>query len=151
MMTRRPGPGSSAAPSLATLALLALVLGAGGCAGTKGSSIPVTEVTAKPNAEGVQVVDVEAHSYYYKPSRIVVEAGRPVELVVHFKNLIVPHNLTCDYPDAGINIDVGAGFLSFHRVKRVRFTPKTPGEYRFYCNVGSHMMKGMTGTLVVRE
>lgn len=150
-MTRHPVPGSCPAAALATLALLALVLGAGGCAGTEGSSIPVTEVTAKPNAEGVQVVNVEVHSYYYKPSRIVVRAGQPVELVVHFKNLIVPHNLTCDHPAAGINVDVSAGFLSFHRVKRVRFTPKAPGEYRFYCNVGSHMMKGMTGTLVVRE
>jgi plastocyanin len=135
--------------ALFAIAILAATL-AVGCAGTKGSEIPATEVTARPGAEGVQVVDVEVHSYYYKPSRIIVEAGKPVELVLHFKSLFVPHNFTCDEPDAGIHIDKSAGFLSFRRTKRAQFTPKAPGEYRFYCHVGSHMMKGMTGTLVVR-
>lgn len=134
---------------LIAAAILAAALG-GGCAGTKGSEIPVTEVTAKPDAEGVQVVDVEVHSYYYKPSRIIVEAGKPVELVLHFKSLFVPHNFTCESPEAGIRVDKSAGFLSFRRTKRARFTPEIPGEYRFHCGVGSHMMKGMTGTLVVR-
>lgn len=130
-------------------AILAAALAAG-CAGTKGSEIPVTQVTARPDARGVQVVNVEVHSYYYKPSRILVEAGRPVELVLHFKSLFVPHNFTCEYPDAGIQVDKSAGFMSFHRTKRARFTPTAPGEYRFYCHVGSHRMKGMAGTLVVR-
>jgi plastocyanin len=121
-----------------------------GCAGTHGSSLPATEVTARADAKGIQVVDVEVHSYYYKPSRILVEGGKPVELVFHFKSLFTPHNFTCDEPSAGIHVDKSAGFMSFHRTKRARFTPKTPGEYRFYCGVGSHMMKGMTGTLVVR-
>ena len=134
------------APALAILAAASLA----GCAGTHGNKIPVTEVTARADAQGVQVVDVEVHSFYFKPSRIVVESGKPVELVLHFKNLFTPHNLTCNEADAGIQIDKSAGFMSFRRTKHARFTPKTPGEYRFYCGVGSHMMKGMTGTLVVQ-
>jgi plastocyanin len=127
----------------------ALLLAASGC-GTSGSRIPVTEVTARPNAAGVQVVEIEAHSYYFKPSRVIVEAGKPVEATIRFKSLFTPHNLTCEHADAGIMVDQGAGFMSFRKTKLARFTPTKPGEYEFYCGVGSHMMKGMKGTLVVR-
>lgn len=120
-----------------------------GC-GTSGSKLAVTEITASPDAAGIQRIEVELHSYYFKPSRIVVESGKPVEMTLKFKNLFTPHNLTCDHKDAGIQIDKGAGFMSFHRTKRSTFTPTKPGEYSFYCGVGSHMMKGMKGTLVVR-
>jgi plastocyanin len=120
-----------------------------GC-GTSGSKIPVSEVTAKKDASGVQRVEVEVHSFYFKPSRVVVEAGTPVDMTLKFKNVFTPHNLTCEYKDAGIQIDKSAGFMSFHRTKEVRFTPTKAGEYPFYCGVDSHMKKGMTGTLVVR-
>lgn len=98
----------------------------------------------------MQQVVVEVHSFYFKPSRVVVEAGTPVEMTLKFKNLFTPHNLTCEYADAGIQLDRSAGFMSFRRTKHARFTPSKPGEYPFYCGVGSHMKKGMTGTLVVR-
>lgn len=120
-----------------------------GC-GTSGSRIPVTEMTAKTNSEGVQQVEIEAHSFYFKPNRVVVEAGKPVELIVKFKNKMIPHNLTCGNPDVGISVSVSAGIMSFHPTKRARFTPTKPGEYEFFCNVGGHHKKGMRGTLVVK-
>ena len=120
-----------------------------GC-GTSGSKVPVTEVTAQADSSGVQAVTIEAHSYYFKPSRIVVQAGKPVELTIRFKSFFTPHNLTCAHADVGIEIDKSAGFMSFKKTKRIRFTPKAPGEYPFHCGVGSHLMKGMQGTLVVR-
>ena len=126
-----------------------VVLAVAGC-GTSGTKLPVTEVTAKTDASGVQAVTIEAHSYYYKPSRVVVEAGKPVDLTIEFKSFFTPHNLTCTNADAGIQIDKSAGFMSFKKTKHIRFTPTAPGEYPFHCGVGSHMMKGMTGTLVVR-
>ena len=135
--------------SLVRVASTAVLIATLGC-GTSGSKIPVSEVTAKKDASGVQRVEVEVHSFYFKPSRVVVEAGTPVEMTLKFKNFFTPHNLTCEYADAGIQIDKGAGFMSFHRTKEVRFTPAKPGEYPFYCGVDSHMKKGMTGTLVVR-
>ena len=122
---------------------------ASGC-GTSGSKIPVTEMTAAANAEGVQIVEIEAHSFYFKPSCVVVVAGKPVEIVVKFKNKLTPHNLSCGNPDVGINVSVSAGILSFHPTKRARFTPTKPGEYEFFCKVGSHHKKGMRGTLVVK-
>jgi len=127
------------------LVLLALP----GC-GTSGAKLPVTEVTASADSSGVQTVTIEAHSYYFKPNRVVVQAGKPVDLTIEFKSFFTPHNLTCAHEDAGIQIDKSAGFMSFKKTKRIRFTPTAPGEYPFHCGVGSHMMKGMTGTLVVR-
>jgi len=134
--------------SMRALALIA-VLAAAGC-GTSGSKIPVTEVTAKTDASGVQKVDVDVHSYYFKPSRIVVQAGKPVEMTFHFKSFFTPHNFTCNEPDAGISVDKSAGFMSFHKTKHATFTPTKPGEYHFHCGVDSHMRKGMTGTIVVQ-
>jgi plastocyanin len=143
---RTPLLRASFAPA-AALAVAALL--AAGCA-TSGSKLPVSEVTARANERGVQVVDVDVHTYYFKPNRVIVKAGQPVELAIHFKSLFVPHNFSCNHADAGIEINKSAGFMSFRRTKRVTFTPKTPGEYDFYCGVGKHMMKGMTGTLVVQ-
>jgi plastocyanin len=130
----------------AAVCLAALLPLIGGC-GTSGSKLAVSEVTARPNAAGVQVATIELHSYYFKPSRVVVHAGAPVELVLRSKNYMVPHNFTCIAPEAGIQVSAG---VKFHKTKRVRFTPTAPGEYEFYCHVGSHAKKGMKGTLVVQ-
>jgi len=121
-----------------------------GC-GTSGTKIGVREATAHADANGVQRIDVNVHSFYFDPNRITVEEGAPVELVLHFKPLMTPHNLTCNSPDAGIKIDKSISFISFDHTKHVRFTPTKAGEYEFYCGVDSHMKKGMTGTIVVRS
>jgi len=132
----------------ALLLLLVTLLGAG--CGTSGSKVPVSEMTARASSEGLQVVDVDVHSFYFKPSRIIVESGKPVELTLHFKSMFVPHNFTCFDGDAGISVSKGAGFMSFRRTKHARFTPTKPGEYEFFCHVDGHAKKGMKGTLVVR-
>ncbi len=139
----------SAASFLSLLTLAVPPVLVSGC-GTAGSKLPVSEMTAKTDASGLQVVDIDVHSFYFKPNRIVVQSGKPVELVLHFKSLFVPHNLTCVDQDAGISVSKSAGFLSFRRTKRARFTPTVPGEYEFFCHVGSHSKKGMRGTIVVR-
>jgi plastocyanin len=132
---------------LALLLLTALPL-VNGC-GKAGTKLPVSEMTARTNSQGIQVVDVDVHSFYFKPNRIVVEVDKPVDVVLHFKSLFVPHNFTCVDPDAGISASVGAGFMSFHRTKHARFTPTKRGEYEFFCHVKGHHEKGMEGTIVV--
>jgi plastocyanin len=128
---------------------LTLALALGGC-GTAGTKLPVSEMTARTNSAGVQVVDVDVHSYYFKPNRIVVKQGVPLDLTVHFKSFFVPHTFTCNEGDAGLAVSLGAGFMSFHRTKHARLTPTQPGEYEFFCHVGKHHQKGMDGTIVVR-
>ena len=135
--------------SLRRALVAAAAVALAGC-GTSGAKIGVREATAHAAADGVQHVDVNVHSFYFDPNRITVEAGKPVELTLHFKPMFTPHNLTCDARSAGIDIDKSVGIISFDHTKHVRFTPTQPGEYPFYCGVDSHMKKGMTGTFVVR-
>ena len=133
----------------AALVATALMVALAGC-GTSGTKIGIREATAHPDSDGIQRVDVNVHSFYFDPNRITVEAGKPVDLTLHFKPLFTPHNMTCEAPDAGIKIDKSIGIISFDHAKHVSFTPTKAGEYQFYCGVDSHMKKGMTGTIVVR-
>jgi plastocyanin len=88
-----------------------------------------------------------AGSYWFRPDRISVRAGAPVELRIDRDTALVPHNFSLHAPDAGIDVDLDLG----GGLNVVRFTPSKAGEYAFYCDLGSHEEKGMHGTLVVRE
>jgi plastocyanin len=124
----------------ATVIVLALV---SGCA--SGLNRPIATVEATPDAQGVQRVAVDMHSYYFKPNRIVVHAGQPVELTVRNKSIFVPHNFSIHDENLMVGVDKW-GFGSAH----ARFTAPKPGEYKFFCHVDAHgRKKGMTGTLVV--
>jgi plastocyanin len=107
-------------------------------------------MTARTDASGVQTVDVDAHSFYFKPNRVVVDRGKPVDLVIHFKSWFAPHNFTCVDQDAGISASISAGAMSFGKTRHVKFTPTKSGEYEFFCHVDGHAKKGMKGTIVVR-
>ncbi len=126
--------------------LFALVLAAStGCA--SGLNRPVTEVTAKADGDGIQRVHLVAHSFYFAPNRIVVKAGTPVEITLKNAAFGVPHNFSCIAPDADMQMQANMGM--FRGTNTVRFTASKPGEYPFFCAVGSHSKKGMTGVIVV--
>jgi len=124
-----------------TLILLSAAIAAG-C--SSGLGRPVTSVDARPDAQGVQRVEIAMHSFYFVPNRIVVHANHPVELVFKNHSWFVPHNFTIVDPAAAINRSLGP--LGGHVE---RFTPTRPGEYEFFCHKDSHAKKGMKGTLVV--
>ena len=113
-----------------------------GCA--SGLGRPIIAVEALSDPQGVQHVDVDLHSFYFKPNRIVVHAGRPVDLTLRNRAVLVPHNFTIADPAIGVS-ESKWGLGAHH----VRFIPTKPGEYKFFCHVDSHGQKGMTGTLVV--
>ncbi len=121
---------------------LLILLAATGCA--SGLNRPVVTAEPVPDARGVQRVDVDLHSFYFEPNRIVVRSGRPVELVLHNRSILVPHNLTV--VDSTLSLD---GSVWGFGTRRLRFTPEQPGEYPFFCHVDGHSRKGMRGTLVV--
>lgn len=77
---------------LALVTFGATVLLACGCA--SGLNRPVSSIEAVTDHNGVQQVDLDLHSFYFKPNRIMVHAGQPVELVLRNRSLIVPHNFT---------------------------------------------------------
>jgi len=122
--------------------VFALVLS--GC--SSGLKHQVREVTAAYTG-GVQRVTIRAHTYWFDPNRVVLKAGQQVELTVKNGAFFVPHNLTCFEKDAGIEVSANTGM--FMGKKTVRFTPTQPGEYEFFCHVGSHSKHGMKGTFVV--
>lgn len=126
---------------VAWLALVALL-----CGCTSGLKRPVVSADAVADPQGVQRLDVDMHSFYFDPNRIVVHAGRPVELKIRNRSIIVPHNFSIS--DSTLNVSVNKwGFGS----ATARFTPKVPGEYEIYCHVDDHGgKKGMTGKLVVQ-
>ncbi len=113
-----------------------------GC--SSGLGRPVRSADAVEGADGVQRVEIGLHSFYFEPNRVVVHAGRPVVIRLHNSSLVVPHNFTI--ADSSLSVSQGVGRKRTHEV---RFTPERPGEYEFFCHVGSHAKKGMTGTLVV--
>jgi plastocyanin len=116
-----------------------------GC--SSGIGRPPSEVIAHADAKGVQRVRVVAHTFWFEPNRILVKAGQPVELTIRDGSWLVPHNLTCNAADAGIEVSGDVGM--FHRGKTMTFTPTKPGEYEFFCHVDAHSRKGMKGVFVV--
>ena len=116
-----------------------------GC-GTPGKNLPVTEGTAVIDTDNIQEIHVRVESFYFEPSRIHVLVDIPVRMVLKSGTFIIPHNLSIDAPEAGIEIDLDIGH---GKTATVEFTPTKEGEYPFFCNKGSHVKKGMTGTLVV--
>lgn len=136
---------------LCPIAVAAFLLGAVGFPGctTSGRTRPETAVEAELQ-DGVQRATVALHSFYFEPNRVVVRVGVPVELTLQSKAVVVPHNFTLRAPEAGIDVDQDVGAI-FGTRRVVRFTPTRAGEYPFLCGKGSHMAKGMTGVLEVRE
>lgn len=101
----------------------------------------------QPDAQKVEIV---VDSYSFTPDTIKVTAGRPVELTLRSVTSLIPHNFTIDDPASGLNLDVE---IPSGEDVTVTFIPQNKGSFRFYCVkksiLGSHIKKGMKGTLVV--
>lgn len=119
-----------------------------GCASSPPADAPA-EARVAPDSRGVQRMSVTAGAYWFRPSRIVVKAGAPVELTLRREGMI-PHTFTLSAPQGGISADVA---LSSEPTV-VSFTPRVPGIYTFICKekflfFASHLEQGMRGTLEV--
>ncbi len=104
----------------------------------------------KVDQDGVQRVRVLGGSYFFRPSRIIVKANVPVELLVSLEPGVVPHTFVLNAPEAGIAIDED---LSTDP-KTIRFTATAAGKYAFYCKnqllfFKSHRENGQEGVLEV--
>ncbi|WP_447599004.1 cupredoxin domain-containing protein [Nitrospira sp. Nam80] len=120
-----------------------------GAAGEPGSEhIAVAPI----DSDGVQRLTMVLDSYSYDPNHVVVQAGRPVELILNSVTTITPHNFVLKDGASGLSIDrdVGAG-----KQVVLQFTPMQKGTFSFYCDkkllfFASHREKGMEGKLEVR-
>jgi len=102
--------------------------------------------------DGVQRATVEADSYSFTPSHLVVKGGKPVELIFKSVTWLVPHNLILDDPRSGLRIheEIPAG-----ESVTIKFTPAVTGSFAIYCDkkllfFKSHREKGMEAVLEVR-
>ena len=102
--------------------------------------------------DGIQRATIILDSYSYTPNHLIVQAGKPIELLLTSITTITPHNFLLKNEAAGLSIerDVGSG-----RTVTVQFTVTKPGIYHFYCDkkllfFPSHQEKGMEGKLEVR-
>jgi len=106
--------------------------------------------TATGTGLEAQKIEIIVDSYSYEPDRITVTEGRPVEIMLRSVTSMIPHNFTIDDPASGLDIDVD---VPSGKDVTVTFTPVKTGEFKFYCDkkgiFGSHLKKGMEGTLVV--
>jgi plastocyanin len=114
-------------------------------ASVQGTAVPI-------DADGVQRLTMVLDSYSYKPDHVIVEAGRPVELLLTSVTTFTPHNFILKDDASGLSLDrdVGAG-----KNVVLRFTPSQKGTFPFYCDkkllfFASHREKGMEGKLEVR-
>ena len=134
--------------------LLCLILGA---------IVPVVAIAAEESRgsqptivsfgeDGVQRVTIVLDSYSYSPDHIIVQAGKPVELILTSITTITPHNfvLKDGASELSVERDVSAG-----KTLTVQFTPMQRGMFAFYCDkkllfFASHREKRMEGKLEVR-
>ncbi|MCH8049423.1 cupredoxin domain-containing protein [Patescibacteria group bacterium] len=88
---------------------------------------------------GLAEISIKDGSFFFSPSTITVKAGQEVQ--VTFVSHSGTHNFDIDEINLHETISQG---------KVITFTaPSTPGNYAFYCSVGSHRAFGMVGTLIV--
>ncbi len=75
------------------------------------------------------VIDME--SYVFSPSEIIVDAGKPITLVLNNQSFLVPHNFLLDDPN-GVRVleaEISSGESQTHTL-----TLTEPGIYLFYCD-----------------
>jgi heme/copper-type cytochrome/quinol oxidase subunit 2 len=113
---------------------------------------PGPSVVISVAEDGVQRATITLDSYSYSPNHLIVEAGKPVELMLTSVTTMIPHNFIIKDPTGRLSLeqDVSAG-----KTVTITFTPTQPGIFPIYCDkrlwpFPSHRDKGMEGTLEVR-
>ena len=88
-------------------------------------------VTAEAGPDGVQRASITLDSYSFTPARLIVQAGRPVELTLTSVTTLTPHNFIVKEAATGLSV---AQEVGPHETAKVIFTPTKPGIYVFYCD-----------------
>jgi cytochrome c oxidase subunit II len=90
-----------------------------------------------------QVIEVQAKRFEFIPSEITLMKDVPV--VLELTSQDVKHGFNC--PGLGLRADINPG-----KTTTLRFTPKKPGSFTFYCDIYcGEGHEDMTGVLVVNE
>lgn len=94
-------------------------------------------------SEAVEVVKLEAGSFYFKPEMIKVKKGQTVRIVLTSADLM--HDFNID--ELGVKLP----FVQNGKTGTIDFVADQVGSFEYYCSVGNHRANGQVGTLVVTE
>jgi len=108
--------------------------------GTQPSESQVAGAETDTDAN-VQVVSVEAGSFYFKPNEIHTKVGQSVKIVMTAKDMM--HDFYID--ELGVKLPI----TKAGETNTVTFTPTQKGTFEFYCSVGNHRQQGQVGRLIV--
>lgn len=104
-------------------------------------STPMIEAGTTTMVDGVQVITIEAGSFYYKPNEFRVKKGEKVKVVLNSVSMM--HDFVID------ELDVKLPITKSGETGSIEFTPTEAGTFEFYCSVGQHRQMGQIGTLIV--
>ena len=138
---RRQAPVLAAALAVGMLAAAVV-----GCATPGAERLPSLGVAEL--LDDVQVARLRHESYYVEPSRLRVQVGVPVRLVLENGTLFTGHDFSVFEPAIDLEIDA---YVPARQQVTVQFIVDAVGEYRFFCNIDDHAERGEVGTLVVVE
>lgn len=111
-----------------------------------GPGIQPAAKTAPPDAF---VIEMEAKNIHFHPDTVAAMPGQKV--AIHLKNIEpgeVVHNIYLTLPTGTVGIQ---GQLAAGEDGYLIFTaPNEPGDYFYWCDIGTHRFQGMAGVLNVR-
>jgi heme/copper-type cytochrome/quinol oxidase subunit 2 len=88
-------------------------------------------------------IEIEAGSFYYKPSVLKLKKGEKVTLKLNSVSMM--HDFNIDELSLKIPVTKSGDVAS------VEFTPTEVGEFEYYCSIGQHRANGQVGKLIVVE
>ncbi len=104
------------------------------------SAEPAGTTSPTPMAE-VKSFTVNGKSFSFSPSEIKVKKGDTVKIT--FKDTDGFHDLVID------EFNARTSRINGGEAAEMTFVADKTGKFEYYCSVGSHRAKGMTGTLIV--
>ena len=114
--------------------------------------VTAQELVAESEVLTPQTIVIDMESYVYAPSEVMVDAGRPITLILNNQSFLVPHNFLLDDPNGVrmLEADISSGESQSHPL-----TLTEPGIYSFYCDkqlffFPTHREKGMEGRFIVQ-
>lgn len=103
---------------------------------------PPAETSSAMTDTNVKVVDMEAGSFYYKPSVIEVVKGQKIKIVM--KSVSMMHDFVID--ELGVKLPI----VKNGDTGTVEFTADKIGTFEYYCSVGQHRANGQVGKITIR-
>lgn len=91
----------------------------------------------------IKEINVEAGSFYFKPSEIAVKKGDKVKVTMRAVSLM--HDFTID------ELNVKMPIVKNGDTGTIEFTADRAGTFEYYCSVGEHRQNGQAGKLVVTD